>query len=165
MLEDIKSSSIYLLDKIKKIAIKNVANSHLYIGPVKKRCKIDRCYNCSITVWCKKFRLTNCSNIQLYLHCNRVPKFSKCNMIVLAPYNLAYPGLPRHVSEQKINVAKNLWKDGAIKECMLPSEIQQVIYSENIAGLGEAVNPFQLPSLNQPKLHSEKARNDCCCLF
>ena len=76
-------------------------------------------------------------------------------MIVLAPYNLAYPGLPRHVSEQEINVATNLWKEGAIKECMLPSEFRQVIYSENIAGLGEAVNPFQLPTLNQPVSEAE----------
>ena len=150
LLDNIKSSSIYLLDKIKKIAIKNVANSHMYIGPVKKRCKIDRCDNSSITVCCKKFRLKNCSNIKLYLHCNKIPKFINCYNIVLAPYNFAYPGLPGHVSEQELNVTINLWMEGTIKECMLPSEYRQVEYSENIVGLGEAVNPFLLSTFNQP---------------
>ena len=92
--------------------------------------------------------MKDCTNIKLYLHCNDIPNFdNSCVNILLAPYNLAYPGLQRQVEEQKLNVITNLWNQGVQKQCMLPSEFQQVRFITGILGQGEAVNPFPLPLL------------------
>ena len=100
ILSGVQYYRVYLLDRIKVLSVYRSTNSCLYIGPISDMCKIKNCMDCSITVCCKNFYMKNCNNIKLYLHCNEVPKFTNCKNILLAPYNLGYPGLQRQVTNK-----------------------------------------------------------------
>ena len=108
-LEHLKDCCIRIFDKTSGVGGLKLKKCELFIGPVKGTFNLGKSKKCIITVACERLYLTDCKNVILYLHCSNKPQFTRCKNILLAPYNLAYPGLKRQVKEQEMDVSENSW--------------------------------------------------------
>ena len=148
----LKDCCIRIFDKTSSVGGSKLKKCELFIGPVKGMFSLDRCKQCIITVACERLHMVYCRNIILYLNCPNKPYFNGCKNIILAPYNLAYPGLKRQVKEQEMDVSENYWSSMGEISWLPLKYFQSVEYTEGLESEEEVVNPFQITSLHRPCL-------------
>ena len=93
------------------LEISNVTNSTILAGPISTSVVINTCYNSTVSIACKQFRICGSVNTTLYLHTNTKPILEDCEDIKVANYNFIYPGLKEDYLKAEIDQSENHWSN------------------------------------------------------
>lgn len=106
-LKNVCDSKVRILDVTDRIIGDSLSSSNLLLGPCKNSVVLRNCDYCTISTICKELRLSNCSDIELFVFCSTPIVLEDCSNITIKKVNFGYSGLTSHLITAGLQPAKD----------------------------------------------------------
>ncbi|KAK3287928.1 hypothetical protein CYMTET_4582 [Cymbomonas tetramitiformis] len=109
VLEDLEDVEIWLCGPVRALFIHRVKDCKIYTGPVLGSALIETAEKCTMAIASQQIRVHSAHDICLYLRVRSNPIVEHCTGVLVAPYAVAYPGLPEQLAVADLASETNLW--------------------------------------------------------
>eukprot|EP00927_Polykrikos_kofoidii_P034108 TRINITY_DN28938_c0_g1_i1.p1 TRINITY_DN28938_c0_g1~~TRINITY_DN28938_c0_g1_i1.p1 ORF type:complete len:425 (+),score=92.46 TRINITY_DN28938_c0_g1_i1:61-1335(+) len=97
-LRSLRNCRVLLLDRIGALHCHDLESCELVLGAVGSSALLYGCRDCSLTMATKQLRLHDSERIAMHLRTLSGPVVERCRRILVAPFDLRYPGVEAHVA-------------------------------------------------------------------
>ncbi|XP_076044995.1 TBCC domain-containing protein 1-like isoform X2 [Oratosquilla oratoria] len=104
-------SNIYILQPLRYVVIHKCHETRVVLGPVGGRVKISECRNSVVVCAARSLVITECRNMTIYTLTPQRPLIlgTRSQGITLAPLNMHYPHLHKHMASLGLQPSINMW--------------------------------------------------------
>ena len=98
---------VYLPSHTSTIYLDDCTDSQIFLGPTESSVFIRDCKNCQIATAAQQVRISDSSDLKVFVFSSTDLTLENARRIGLAPYNFVYPGVGQHFKDVMIDVSTN----------------------------------------------------------
>ena len=98
---------VYLPSHTSTIYLDDCTDSQIFLGPTESSVFIRDCKNCQIATAAQQVRISDSSDLKVFVFSSTDLTLENARRIGLAPYNFVYPGVGQHFKDVMIDTSTN----------------------------------------------------------